>query len=176
MSFDEVPTFVVQGLIAVEDRNFYSHIGIDPRGIARAFLSTVSGRGVQGGSTLTQQLVKNFFLTPERTIKRKVTEMLMAVLLERHYRKNDILETYINEIYLGQDRNRAIHGFGLAAQFYFAKRLKDLSLPEAALLVGMVKGPSYYDPRRHPDRALTRRNIALAAMHAAEVHHRRAVP
>jgi penicillin-binding protein 1B len=133
--------------------------------MARAFLSTVSGAGLQGGSTLTQQLVKNFFLTPERTIKRKVTEMLMAILLERRYQKNDILETYINEIYLGQDKNRAIHGFGLAAQFYFDKHLIDLSLPEAALLVGMVKGPSYYDPHRHPDRALARRNIALAAMH-----------
>jgi len=161
----EVPAFVVQGLVAVEDRKFYSHFGIDPRGIARAFLSTVTGSGVQGGSTLTQQLVKNFFLTPERTIKRKVTEALMAVLLERRYSKNDILETYINEIYLGQDQNRAIHGFGLAAQFYFDKRLIDLSLPEAALLVGMVKGPSYYDPHRHPDRALARRNVALAAMH-----------
>jgi penicillin-binding protein 1B len=164
VSLAEVPTDVVQGLIAVEDRKFYSHIGIDPRGIARAFLSTVSGGGLQGGSTLTQQLVKNFFLTPERTIKRKVTEALMALLLERRYQKNDILETYINEIYLGQDKNRAIHGFGLAAQFYFDKRLIDLSLPEAALLVGMVKGPSYYDPHRYPDRALARRNVVLTSM------------
>jgi penicillin-binding protein 1B len=164
----EVPNSVVHGLIAVEDRKFYTHFGIDPRGMARAFLSTVSGAGLQGGSTLTQQLVKNFFLTPERTIKRKVTEMLMAILLERRYQKNDILETYINEIYLGQDKNRAIHGFGLAAQFYFDKHLIDLSVPEAALLVGMVKGPSYYDPHRHPERALARRNIALAAMHQQE--------
>ncbi|MGE0081145.1 MAG: penicillin-binding protein 1B [Thiohalomonadaceae bacterium] len=161
---DEVPAHLVNGLLAVEDRKFRSHIGIDPRGMTRALLSTLSGGGVQGGSTLTQQLVKNFFLTPERTLKRKFTEVIMALLLEQHYDKDEILETYINEIYLGQDRNRAIHGFGLAAQFYFDKRLKDLTLTEAALLVGMVKGPSYYDPHRHPERALQRRNVALEAM------------
>lgn len=161
---DEVPPDLLNGLIAVEDRKYYSHAGIDPRGMTRALLSTLSGAGVQGGSTLTQQLVKNFFLTPERTLKRKFTEIIMALLLERHYGKDEILETYINEIYLGQDRNRAIHGFGLAAQFYFDKRLKDLSLAESALLVGMVKGPSWYDPHRHPERALQRRNLALQAM------------
>lgn len=161
---DKVPVHVVNGLMAVEDRKFRSHIGIDPRGLARALFSTVSGQGVQGGSTLTQQLVKNFFLTPERTLKRKFTEMIMALLLEQHYGKDEILETYINEIYLGQDRNRAIHGFGLASQFYFDKPLKDLTLAESALLVGMVKGPSYYDPHRHPERALQRRNVALEAM------------
>jgi penicillin-binding protein 1B len=169
VKLDEVPPEVMQALIAVEDRSFYTHMGVDPRGIARAFVSTVSGEGMQGGSTLTQQLVKNFFLTPERTLKRKVTEMVMAVLLERHYSKEEILETYINEIYLGQDRNRAIHGFGLAAQYYFDKPLKELTLTEAALLVGIVKGPSYYDPRRHADRALERRNVVLASMR--EVHY-----
>jgi penicillin-binding protein 1B len=164
VKLDEVPPDVIHALFAVEDRKFRSHIGVDPRGLARAFVSTVSGGGVQGGSTLTQQLVKNFFLTPERTLKRKLTELIMALLLELHYDKDEILETYINEIYLGQDRNRAIHGFGLAAQFYFGKPLKELSLPESALLVGMVKGPSLYDPQRHPERAIERRNVALAAM------------
>ena len=161
---DEVPEQLVQALIAIEDRKFYKHHGIHPRGMARAAVSAVSGRGVQGGSTLTQQLVKNFFLSPERTLRRKATEILMALLLELHYDKRDILETYLNEIYLGQDGNRAIHGVGLASPFYFGKPLKDLTLPEAALLVAMVKGPGYYDPRRHPERARERRDLVLNEM------------
>lgn len=161
---EDVPPQLVQALIATEDRKFYKHHGIDPRGMARALVSFVSGHGVQGGSTLTQQLVKNFFLSPERTLRRKATEILMALLLELHYDKHDILETYLNEIYLGQDGNRAIHGVGLASQFYFGKRVQDLTLPEDALLVGMVKGPSVYDPRRHPERARERRDLVLAEM------------
>jgi penicillin-binding protein 1B len=157
----EVPKPLVQALIATEDHNFYSHHGFDPRGIARAALSFVRGNGLQGGSTLTQQLVKNFFLTPERTLQRKVTELFMAVLLELHYGKDEILETYLNEIYLGQDRDRAIHGVGLAALHYFGKTVEQLTLAESALLVGMVKGPALYDPFRHPERALERRNLVL---------------
>ena len=156
----EVPPHLVQALLATEDRKFFSHLGFDPRGLARAALSLFSGR-VQGGSTLTQQLVKNFFLTPERTLRRKITELVMAVLLELHYDKNEILETYLNEIYLGQDRDRAIHGVGLAAQFYFGKEVQYLTLAEAATLVAMVKGPAYYDPYRHAARALERRNLVL---------------
>jgi penicillin-binding protein 1B len=161
---DEVPEQLVQALIAIEDRKFYQHHGIHPRGMARAAVALVTGHGVQGGSTLTQQLVKNFFLSPERTLRRKATEILMALLVELHYDKRDILETYLNEIYLGQDGNRAIHGVGLASQFYFGKPLKDLSLAESALLVGMVKGPGYYDPRRHPERARERRDLVLSEM------------
>ncbi len=164
VQLSELPPHFVAALLAVEDRQFYSHIGIDPRGIARAIKSTVTGGGVQGGSTLTQQLVKNFFLTPERTLRRKFTEVIMALLLELHYDKDEILETYLNEIYLGQDRNRAIHGVGLAAQFYFAKPASDLTLAESALLVALIKGPSHYDPHRHPDRALARRNLVLSEM------------
>src|SRR3989338_7665487 len=164
VKFDEVPRDLVNALLAIEDRQFYSHIGVDPRGVARATVATLSGKGVQGGSTLTQQLVKNFYLTPERTLRRKVTEMVMALLLELHYDKQEILEAYVNEIYLGQDRNRAIHGFGLAAHHYFGKPLQRLTLAESALLVGMVKGPSLYDPHRHPQRALERRNLVLAEM------------
>jgi penicillin-binding protein 1B len=160
----EVPPLLIQGLIAVEDRQFYTHHGIDPRGIARALLTTVRGGGVQGGSTLTQQLVKNFFLTRERTLTRKFTEMIMALLLELHYSKEEILEAYANEIYLGQDGNRAVHGFGLASHFYFDKPLPELDLAQSALLVGLVKGPSYYDPRHHPGRALARRNLVLQEM------------
>src|SRR6266853_142953 len=108
---------------------------------------------------MVQQLVKNFFLTPERTISRKVTELFMSVLLEIHYDKEEILETYLNEIYLGQDRDRAIHGVGLASLFYFGKTVEHLTLAESALLVGMAKGPAFYDPFRNPERALERRNL-----------------
>src|SRR6266849_1865123 len=157
----EVPKPMVQALIANEDRNFYSHHGFDLRGIARAAFSFLRLKGLQGGSTLTQQLVKNFFLTPERTLSRKVTELFMAVLLEMHYDKDEILETYLNEIYLGQDRDRAIHGVGLASLFYFGKTVEHLTLAQSALLVGMVKGPTFYDPFRNPERALERRNLVL---------------
>jgi penicillin-binding protein 1B len=156
----DVPKHFVQTLITVEDRNFYTHAGFDVRGLARAARSVFSER-VQGGSTITQQLVKNFFLTPERTIQRKATELVMAVLLELHYDKNDILETYLNEIYFGQDRDRAIHGIGLAAQHYFGKEVQHLNVAESALLVGMVRGPAHYDPYRHAQRALERRNFVL---------------
>ncbi len=160
----DVPPELIQALLAMEDRRFYKHIGVDPRGTARALVATLTGRGVQGGSTLTQQLVKNFFLTPERTLRRKATESVMALLLEMHYGKDDILEAYLNEIYLGQDRNRAIHGFGLAAQFYFDKPLARLTLPESALLVGLVKAPALFDPYRHPERSRARRNLVLNEM------------
>lgn len=164
VKLEQVPQHLIDALIAIEDRKFYSHWGIDPRGIARAVLATLSGKGIQGGSTLTQQLVKNFFLTSERTLWRKFTEMIMALLLELHYDKREILETYINEVYLAQDANRAIHGFGLASHFYFDKPVERLALHEAALLVGMVKGPGYYDPRRHPGRCLARRNLVMQEM------------
>ena len=157
----DVPKHLVQALIATEDRSFFTHHGFDLRGIARAAASLVRGGGLQGGSTLTQQLVKNFFLTPERTLRRKVTELFMAVLLELHYDKDEILETYLNEIYLGQDRDRATHGVGLASLQYFGKTVEHLTLAESALLVGMVKGPALYDPYRHPQRALERRNVVL---------------
>src|SRR5438128_1372048 len=157
----EVPKPLVEALIANEDRSFYSHHGFDLRGIARAAVNFVRLRGLQGGSTLTQQLAKNFFLTPERTLQRKITELLMAVLLEIHYEKDEILETYLNEIYLGQDRDRAIHGVGLASLYYFGKTVDHLTLAESALLVGMVKGPTLYDPFRNPERALERRNLVL---------------
>src|SRR5882672_3429203 len=157
----EVPKQLVQALVATEDRSYFTHHGFDLRGIARAARSILFGDRVQGGSTLTQQLVKNFFLTPERTVQRKATELVMAVLLEAHYSKEEILETYLNEIYLGQDRDRAIHGVGLAALHYFGKPVQHLTLAESATLVGIVRGPTYYDPYRHADRALERRNLVL---------------
>ncbi len=159
---EEVPSRLITTLIAIEDRKYYEHQGIDPRGIARAFVSNLRpGGSLQGGSTLTQQLVKNFYLSSERTLRRKAVEIAMAIMLDRRYSKDEILEAYLNEIYLGQDRSRAVHGFGLASRFYFGRPVRELDLPQIALLVGMVKGPSYYDPRRHPERALERRNVVL---------------
>jgi penicillin-binding protein 1B len=165
----QVPKPLIDALIATEDRKFYTHWGIDPRGIARALYKTVTGQRIEGGSTLTQQLVKNFFLTSERTLSRKANEVLMALLLEMHYSKDEILETYLNEIFLGQDASRAIHGFGLASYFYFDRPLGRLEPQEIATLVGMVKGPSVYDPRNHPELALKRRNVVLQIMTSQNV-------
>ena len=164
LKLDQFPKLLTDALISVEDRKFYTHWGIDPRGIARALYKTISGQRIEGGSTLTQQLVKNFFLTSERTLTRKGTEVLMALLLEMHYSKGEILETYLNEVFLGQDASRAIHGFGLASHFYFDRPLDRLEPQEIAMLVGMVKGPGLYDPRRNPDLALKRRNVVLQEM------------
>jgi len=165
---DEVPALLPATLMVVEDRHFYDHFGIAPLSIARAMLANLrAGHIVQGGSTLTQQLVKNFFLTRDQTLLRKGNEALMSVLLELHYEKDDILETYLNEVYLGQAGTRSINGLGLASQFYFGESLKDLGVHQIALLVGMIKGPSYYNPRRHPDRALTRRNLVISEMEDA---------
>jgi penicillin-binding protein 1B len=159
---DQAPDLLAQALIAVEDRDFYTHHGVSPKSIARAlWINTSTGSLRQGGSTLTQQLVKNFFLTNERTLTRKVTEALMSMLLELHYNKQDILEAYLNEVFLGQDGQRAVHGFGLASQYFFSQPLSELKLHQVALLVGMVKGPSYYNPRRQPERALERRNLVI---------------
>jgi len=162
VQLDEVPSLLVKTLTLVEDRNFYSHKGVSVRSILRAMLANLRAGGtVQGGSTLTQQLVKNFFLSNERTITRKLNEAIMALLLEQHYTKEEILEAYLNEIYLGQDGNRAIHGFGLASRFYFDKSISNLTVEEIALLVAMVKGASYYNPRRFVKRAIDRRNLVI---------------
>lgn len=158
----EVPRLLHEGIKVVEDRRFDEHHGVDVYGILRALWANVrAGRVVQGGSTLTQQLVKNYFLSDEQTIGRKATEAVMALCLEAHYSKEEILVAYLNEVYLGQDGDRAIHGFGLGSEFYFAKPLDELDPAEMALLIGLVKGPSFYDPRKHPERALARRNLVL---------------
>ncbi|MGM8871602.1 penicillin-binding protein 1B [Psychrobacter sp. 2Y5] len=166
VSLDEVPQPLIDALIATEDRGFYEHKGVSIRGITRAVVNNFSGGSMQGGSTITQQLIKNFYLNSDRTLKRKANEALMAVLLELHYSKDEILQTYLNEIYLGQNGNRSINGFGLASQFYFNKPLNELRLDQQAMLVGMAKGPSVYNPRRHPEAAKTRRDVVLSNMQA----------
>ncbi len=165
VKLENVPALLGETLIAVEDKEFAHHHGISLKGIARAMVANVkAGRFVQGGSTLTQQLVKNFYLTRERTLLRKIKEALMAPLLELRYSKAEILEAYINEVYLGQSGPRAIHGFGLAAQHYFNRPLNNLQPQHIALLVATVKGASYYNPWRYPERAKKRRDTVLAIM------------
>lgn len=161
----EAPPLLKEALIVVEDRNYYSHFGISPKGITRAaWVNFRAGRFVQGGSTLTQQLIKNFYLTSDRTLSRKLMELPMAVVMDLRYDKDEILEAYLNEVYLGQAGARAIHGFGLASQFYFSRPVGELELHQVALLVALVKGPSFYDPRRNSERALQRRNLVISML------------
>lgn len=162
VKLDQVPPKIVEALVAVEDKRFYEHHGVSMIGIGRAvYTNILKGKLTQGGSTLTQQLVKNFYLSNERTLKRKANEAFMALLLEMHYSKNEILEAYLNEVFLGQDGQRAIHGFGLASQYFFGQPLNELKLPQYALLIGMVKGPTVYNPRRNVKSATARRNVVL---------------
>lgn len=170
LQLDQLPASLVAGLLAVEDRDFRQHWGISPSGVGRAALANLqAGRLVQGGSTLTQQLIKNFYLSPERSFWRKLKEVVMALLLELHFDKDEILEAYFNEVFLGQDGPRAIHGFGLAARHYFDASPEELGIHQQALLIGMVKGPSLYNPLRHPQRATERRNTVLTVMEAQGV-------
>ena len=161
----EYPPELVAGLVMVEDRDFFEHNGVSLWGVARAMFANLrAGAAVQGGSTLTQQLAKNFFLTHERTLWRKLREGIIAMLLEYHYDKETILEAYMNEIHLGQHGARAIHGFGSAAEFFFARPVQELELHESALLLALVRGGSFYNPRRRPERALKRRDLVLKIM------------
>ena len=165
VKLDDVPPVLVDSLIAIEDKNFWKHPGIDPRGLARSiYVTNIQKSGKQGASTITQQFIKNHYLSSEQTLSRKLKEVLMALVVEYHNDKKTILEGYLNEIYLGQDGQRAIHGFGLASEYYFNKELKDLSLHEIAMLVALVREPGIVDPRRFPDRALERRNFILEQM------------
>lgn len=161
-----VPEWMVDTLLQVEDRNFYHHHGIAPLAIVRALWANITaGRKVQGGSTLTQQLAKNLLLNDRRkSYIRKFKEALVALILDYRFSKDDILEAYFNEIYLGQDGNKAVHGFSLASQFYFSKPLVELEYHEFALLVAVVKGPSYYNPVKRQQRALARRDLVLQMM------------
>ncbi|MDC5704150.1 penicillin-binding protein 1B [Vibrio europaeus] len=161
----QFPEVMIDALLATEDRDFYHHDGVSPLAIARALVVNVkAGRTVQGGSTLTQQLAKNLFLSSDRTLWRKIREAYIALILDHRYSKDRILEAYLNEVYLGQSRGQAIHGFGLAARLYFGQPIQELRIDQLALLVGMVKGPSYYNPIRFPERAKKRRDLVLRLM------------
>jgi penicillin-binding protein 1B len=161
----EVSPHLIQAVLAIEDNRFYRHAGVDLKSMARAmWVNLKEGAIVQGGSTLTQQLVKNYFLDPERTVTRKINEILMALMLEMRYSKQEILETYFNEIYWGQSGTMGVFGVGEAARFYFGKRPSELSLGESALLAGMIKSPNLYSPFIDPERAVARRKIVLDRM------------
>jgi penicillin-binding protein 1B len=162
---NDVPKLLAATIKAIEDRDFDRHSGVDYGAVARAlWVNARAGEVEQGASTLTQQLVKNYFLDGQRSFRRKFKEAIMAQRLEARYDKREILTAYVNEIYLGQDGQRAVHGFGLASRFYFGRSLDELEPQHIALLVGMIRGPSLYDPRRNPERALARRNYVLAEM------------
>ncbi len=162
VSRKDVPDSLITGLLLTEDRDFYQHHGIAPLSIVRALMANIrAGKAVQGGSTLTQQLVKNMFLTREKALIRKINEALMAIIIEVRYPKDMILDAYLNEVYLGQQGSTAIHGFGLASHFYFDRPLNELNLAEIATLIAMVKGPSYYNPRKRPESVINRRDMVL---------------
>jgi len=165
VEIDSIPEHLISAIYAVEDRRFEEHHGIDPRRIAGAMLANLRAGGIrQGGSTLTQQLVKNFFLTPERTLRRKLTEAVMALMVEARYAKPQILEAYLNEIYMGRRGSTAIHGVGEASRFFFGKRVADLALDESALLAAVIQSPNAMSPHRHPERAKSRRDLVLELM------------
>lgn len=165
----DLPPLLIDALVLVEDRNFYSHWGVNPLAIARALMANISaGKKVQGGSTLTQQLVKNLYLTREQSYTRKIKEALMSLVIDARYSKDEIILAYLNEVFVGQNGGKAVHGFGLGSHFYFDRPLNELNLPEIATLVGMLKGPSYYNPRRKPERARTRRDLVLRILFEAD--------
>jgi penicillin-binding protein 1B len=167
LSYDEIPAVLVQAILAIEDRRFFDHSGVDVRGLARALLRNAGDeRLAQGGSTITQQLVKNTYLSAEKTLQRKYAEAMLAIALERRLSKRDIFALYCNEIYLGQRSATSVRGVKEAAAVFFGKELRELTIAEAATLAGMIQSPAHYSPLRHPDAAQVRRNVVLAAMQA----------
>ncbi|HKU75748.1 MAG TPA: transglycosylase domain-containing protein, partial [Pyrinomonadaceae bacterium] len=165
LSYGEIPEVMVHAILAIEDRRFFEHSGVDLRGLGRAFLRNVGDEQMgQGGSTITQQLVKNTYLTPEKTLQRKYSEAMLALALERRLSKNDIFALYSNEIYLGQRGAVAVRGIKEAAEVFYGKKVPDITLSEAATLAGMIQSPARYSPLRHPEEARVRRNVVLAAM------------
>jgi penicillin-binding protein 1B len=166
VSIKTVPKHMIHAVLAAEDCRFYSHLGIDPIGITRAIIANLrAGYIQQGGSTLTQQLSKNYFLSPERTIKRKINELLISIAIELKYSKDEILEIYLNEIYFGQKGSVSINGVGEAANFYFGKEVENLTVSEAAVIAGLIKAPNKYSPYLNIEKCKTRRDLVLYAMH-----------
>ena len=165
IAIDQLPRHVIDAVLAAEDSRFYDHIGLDWRGIVRALVANMRFGGIrQGGSTITQQLAKNFFLTPERTLTRKLKEMMLALVIEARYDKATILEIYLNEIYFGQNGSVSVNGIGEASRFYFDKPARALTVGEAATLAGLIKSPNTYSPYIDPARCRARRDTVLAAM------------
>ena len=165
VSFNEIPKIMVDAVLAIEDRRFFQHSGVNYYRLMEAALVDVrSGRHEQGGSTLTMQIARGFFLSPQKTIKRKLAEMLIAVELEQRLSKPQLFEMYANSVYMGQRGSFTIQGFGEASQAYFGKDIKNLTLPEAALLAGMIQRPNYLSPYKYPERAQERRNLVLDSM------------
>lgn len=165
LTYSELPPLLVQAILSIEDRRFFTHRGVDLFGMARALLRNVGDdRTGQGGSTITQQLVKNTYLSPERTYKRKFAEAMLAFALERRLSKEDIFALYCNEVFLGQRGTTTVRGVEQAARLYFGKNVRDLSASEAATIAGMIQGPTRYSPERHPESALARRNTVLGTM------------
>jgi penicillin-binding protein 1B len=165
VTFNEIPKVMVDAVLAIEDRRFFQHAGVNYYRLLEAALVDVrSRRHEQGGSTLTMQIARGFFLTPEKTVKRKLTEMLIAVELEQRFSKTQLFEMYANQVYMGQRGSFTIQGFGEASQAYFGKDIKNLTLPEAALLAGMIQRPNYLSPYKYPERAQERRNLVLESM------------
>ena len=165
LNWPEVPQILIDTILAVEDQNFFNHYGVSLKSISRAFLKNIqAGEVEQGGSTITQQLAKSLFFSSEQTIRRKVMEAIASLLIEFHYSKEEILLAYINDVFLAQSGKRAIHGFGMGAQHFFGTSIKNLSTDQVAMLVGMLKGPSLYNPRRNPVNATERRNLVLKVL------------
>jgi penicillin-binding protein 1B len=165
VKYSDIPKVMIDAVLAIEDRRFFEHSGVNfIRMFEAGWIDLTRQRHEQGGSTITMQLSRGFFLTPEKTVRRKLTEMLIAEEMEQKFSKQQILEFYANWVNLGQRGSFAISGFGEASQSYFNKDLKDITLPEAALLAGIIQGPSRLSPYRHPERALERRNLVLDSM------------
>jgi penicillin-binding protein 1B len=165
LSYDEIPPVLVQAILSIEDRRFFEHSGVDVSGLARALLRNAGDERLgQGGSTITQQLIKNTYLSPEKTLQRKYAEAMLSLALERRLSKKDIFALYCNEIYLGQRGAVAVRGVKDAAAALFGKELRDLTLAEAATLAGMIQSPAHYSPLRNSEAARARRNVVLAAM------------
>jgi penicillin-binding protein 1B len=165
LKFEEIPPVLVHAILAIEDRRFFEHSGVDVTGLTRAVLRNLGEeRFGQGGSTITQQLVKNTYLSPEKTLQRKYAEAMLSIALEKRLDKRDIFALYCNEIYLGQRGAVAVRGVNEASRVFFGKKLNDITLAEAATLAGMIQGPTRYSPLRHADAAVARRNMVLEAM------------